>query len=264
MKEYRSQQQSDSPRAGGGAAGSASGQAAAAQKPFAVFDIDGTLIRWQLYHAMADSLAKRGHIDEKAYASIRDARLMWKRRAGQQSFSEYQVFVIEAYEQALLQLSPSQLKQAVEDVFAEYKDQVYTYTRDLIKQLKKDGYLLFAISGSQIEIVSKIAEHYGFNDFIGTKYVVQGGRLTKHFPSADKKTALEKMVAKYPITFDGSIAVGDSVGDIPMLERVDTPIVLNPERELLDHARAKGWKIVIERKNVIYELKSDGGKYLLA
>ncbi len=27
-------------------------------QPFAVFDIDGTIIRWQLYHALADELAK--------------------------------------------------------------------------------------------------------------------------------------------------------------------------------------------------------------
>ena len=26
-------------------------------RPFAVFDIDGTIIRWQLYHALADELA---------------------------------------------------------------------------------------------------------------------------------------------------------------------------------------------------------------
>ena len=34
---------------------------------FAVFDIDGTLIRWQLYHAIADELAKSGHIDAETY-----------------------------------------------------------------------------------------------------------------------------------------------------------------------------------------------------
>ena len=34
-------------------------------RPFAVFDIDGTLIRWQLYHSIADTLARLGHIEPK-------------------------------------------------------------------------------------------------------------------------------------------------------------------------------------------------------
>ena len=32
-------------------------------RPFAVFDIDGTLIRWQLYHAVADDMAKQNIIN---------------------------------------------------------------------------------------------------------------------------------------------------------------------------------------------------------
>ena len=38
----------------------------------------------------------------------------------------------------------------VERVFEKYKDQVYRYTRDLIRELKSQDYLLFAISGSQV------------------------------------------------------------------------------------------------------------------
>ena len=105
---------------------------------FAVFDIDGTLIRWQLYHAIADALAKRGLIDAKTYQFIRDARMVWKRRTHGEAFSAYQSELVVAYEKLLLDLSYKDFKKAVNAVFNEYKDQVYTYTRELVKRLNMD------------------------------------------------------------------------------------------------------------------------------
>jgi len=235
----------------------------ASGRKFAVFDIDGTLIRWQLYHALADALAKNSHIDAKTYAAIRDARMQWKQRSGLQSFSEYQVYVIKAYEETLLKLTPRELEQAVDDVFNEYKDQVYIFTRGLIKQLKDDGYTLFAISGSQTEIIAKIADYYGFDDYVATEYTVKSGKLQKIFPAADKKKALMDLVKKHQVGFAESVAVGDSAGDIPMLEDVEEPLVFNPDDELFKYADEKSWKIIIERKNMVYELEKSSGKYQL-
>lgn len=235
-------------------------------KPFAVFDIDGTLIRWQLYHAIADALAKKGHIDAKTHQKIKDARMVWKRRVHSESFATYQSELVEAYEKLLLDLSYKDFKQAVNSVFDEYKDQVYTYTRELIKRLKNDGYLLFAISGSQIEIVSKIAKYYGFDDCVGTIYEHEAdkfsGALTIHL--GGKHVILKELIDKHGATMAGSLAVGDSDSDISMLEIVETPVAFNPEHKLFDYAKSKGWKIVIERKNMIYELEKQDGRYLLA
>ena len=234
-------------------------------RPFAVFDIDGTLIRWQLYHAIADALAKRGLIDAKTYQSIRDARMRWKKRAHSEAFSAYQSELVVAYEKLLLDLSYKDFKKAVTGVFDEYKDQVYTYTRELVKRLKKDGYLLFAISGSQIEIVSKIAKRYGFDDCVGTIYEHEAdkftGAMTAHL--GGKHAVLQELIDKHHAGMAGSIAVGDSASDISMLEMVERPIAFNPEQKLFEHAKTKGWKIVIERKNIVYELKKRDGKYIL-
>ncbi len=236
------------------------------KRPFAAFDIDGTLIRWQLYHAIADALAKRGLIDAKTYQSIRDARMDWKRRTHGEAFSAYQSELVVAYEKLLLDLSYKDFKKAVNGVFDEYKDQVYTYTRELVKKLKKDGCLLFAISGSQIEIVSKIAKYYGFDDCVGTIYEHEGdkftGAMTAHL--GGKHVVLRELIDKHHADTAGSIAVGDAASDISMLEMVETPIAFNPERNLFEHAKTKGWKIVIERKNIVYELKKQDGRYVLA
>lgn len=236
------------------------------QRPFAVFDIDGTLIRWQLYHAIADELAKNGHIDAQTYQKIKDARMVWKKRTHKEAFGAYQTELVIAYEKLLLDLSVASFNKAAQAVFNEYKDQVYVYTRELIKKLKKDGYLLFAISGSQMEIVSKIASYYGFDDCVGTIYAHEKnkftGSVTIHL--GGKHVVLQELINRHHASLSGSVAVGDSASDISMLEMVETPIAFNPEKKLFDQAKTKGWKIVIERKNMIYELKGSDGKYVLA
>jgi phosphoserine phosphatase len=108
-----------------------------AGKKFAVFDIDGTLIRWQLYHAVADSLVKLGFIDPVKYQAIKDARMIWKRRESSESFKKYELELVRLYSDILSELTTEQFETAADAVFEEYKDQVYTYTRDLVVRLNK-------------------------------------------------------------------------------------------------------------------------------
>jgi HAD superfamily hydrolase (TIGR01490 family) len=235
-------------------------------RKFAVFDIDGTLVRWQLYHAIADALARLGHMDPELHESIKTSRRAWKQRVEGRTFRDYEIEVINIYEKAIAKLSTKEVNDAIDDVFEEYKDQVYTYTRELIRDLKAKGYLLFAISGSQSEIVAKIAGYYGFDDFVGSEYETQGGKFTgnKTIGARDKDKTLKKLIEKHGADNSGSLGIGDSHSDIAMLELVEQPIAFNPERQLFEHAKKGGWKIVIERKNMIYELKESDGSYILA
>jgi len=236
------------------------------KKKFAVFDIDGTLIRWQLYHAAVDALASKGHLGLDASEQIHAERMTWKKRAHSEAFSDYEKFMIGLYEKALINLQPKIFDQIVSEVAEKYKDQVYTYTRDLILQLKKDGYFLLAISGSHNELVEIVAKQHGFDDWIGSTYNRNGDKFTGEIKvvSQNKKTELEKLITRHDLTTKGSYAIGDSHSDAVMMDMVSNPIAFNPDRRLFDYSRAKGWRIVVERKNMIYELEEHNGKYLLA
>lgn len=233
---------------------------------FALFDIDGTVIRWQLFHSVVNELIRRNQLSGDAAKAIHDARMTWKRRENEDSFKSYEQVLVHAYLDALTGLSVVQYNAAIESVFNEYKDQTYTYTRDLIRKLKADGYALFAISGSQQEIVSKFAEYYGFDDAIGAHLEQLNGHFTGKIetPALGKQAALDKLFARHDVTKDGSIAVGDSESDLALLEAVEQPIAFNPSAGLFAIAKDRGWKVVIERKNVVYELEENDGSYLLA
>jgi HAD superfamily hydrolase (TIGR01490 family) len=233
---------------------------------FAVFDIDGTLIRWQLYHAVVDGLAKQGLLDDKSKQKLHEARMRWKRREHAESFPEYEQTIIEVYVGVLKQITTDQFDQTVEKVIDEYKEQTYTYTRDLVRELKKQGYILLVVSGSQQELVDKIAEAYGFDFALGSSYERAQGRFTgkSEIIAKDKRKALRRLIDARKLDAKASIGVGDTHSDIPMLEIVEQPIAFNPDQRLFDHARKHGWKIVVERKNVVYELEEQDGKYVLS
>jgi HAD superfamily hydrolase (TIGR01490 family) len=235
-------------------------------KKFAVFDIDGTLIRWQLYHAVADELARLGHFGAIEYEAVKRARMTWKRRESEDSFKEYERALVNLVDQVIPSISLADWQTASRTVIREYQDQVYTYTRNLVRHLKEQGYLLFAISASQGDIVGLLAKHYGFDDFAASAYEQKDGKFTgqKDILSHERKPeALQRLADKHQASYTTSIGVGDSESDIPMLAAVEQPIAFNPTKLLFEHAKAQGWQIVVERKNVIYELRSENGKYEL-
>lgn len=235
-------------------------------RKFAVFDIDGTVIRWQLYHAIVSQLAAENFLSQDAETRIKNAQNIWKQRTHRQSFREYEHELVHVYLEAISNVPPAEYERIVDTVFDEYKDQVYVYTRDLIRDLKAQGYLLFAISGSHQEIINKMATYYGFDDAVGAVFAQENGRFTGEMqtPIGRKDVVLDELIAKHGASRTDSIAVGDSGGDAAMLEVVARPLAFNPDRDLFEIAVQKGWRIVVERKNMSYELEPNNGTYVLA
>lgn len=225
-------------------------------KKFAVFDIDGTLIRWQLYHALVDRLAKKGYLGEGVYEKLQDARMDWKVRNDDEGFYRYELSLIKTFDETVDGLDEKVFMELVDEVFEQYKDQVYTYTRDLIKKLKQEDYFLMFISGSHNELVQRLAEYYGFDDFAGTNYAREGSRLKSDvfIAAHHKEDLLKKMIDKHNLSTEDSYAVGDTSSDAPMLAMVQNPIAFNPDKKLYELAKENNWKTVVERKNVVYEL----------
>ena len=233
---------------------------------FAVFDIDGTLIRWQLYHVIVDRLAQSGQLSSEAAAQLKKARMKWKNREHHESFADYEQVLIDIFESSLKNINPKVFDSLVSNVIDQYQKQVYTYTRDLITELKQRGYVILAISGSHHELVEEIARAYGFDDWVGTTYERKDGSYSgKSFiASHHKAQVLQDLIRKHSLTHDGSYAVGDSRSDAPMLELVENPIAFNPDHNLISIARNNHWDIVIERKNMVYQLEWNNGRYVLA
>ena len=70
----------------------------------------------------------------------------------------------------------------------------------------------------------------------------------------DKASILKRAMEKENLMLEHSIGVGDTESDIAFLEMVAQPICFNPNKKLYRYAKRMGWKVVVERKDVVYEL----------
>lgn len=233
---------------------------------FAVFDIDGTVARTSLYLAMVHALMRRGIINKAGAARIETALEHWLSRSDDQAFETYGDVCVEVLNEALPSIKVSAYEEAVEEVLSRFGHKTYRYPIRLIKELKEQGYKIFAVSGSEERLVKAFCERYGFDDFIGNSYGHDGIYFTGERGSTyrDKQQYVEQLMTKHGCVKEGSIAMGDSHGDIEMLAFVDRAIAFNPNQELYKHAQEQGWEIVVERKNVVYNLQAGKHGYLLA
>lgn len=226
-------------------------------RPVAVFDIDGTVFRSSLVLELIEALVERGILPSAVREAYERERERWWNREG-----EYAAYVGKAV-QAFLSHIKGVSYEAVEGVVTELaetkKYRVYRYTRDLIKELRRKGYFLLAISHSPRFIVEPFGFYHGFDKVYGFFYETGPtgaftGTVEDRELMQNKAAILERAVRKEGLTLKGSVGVGDTESDIPMLELVERPIAFNPNRKLHDHAKLRGWEIVVERKDVIYEL----------
>ncbi len=226
----------------------------------AVFDIDGTIFRSSLLIQLINGLVEAGVFPDNASKEMEKDYLAWLDRKG--TYDNYIGQVVNIYWKYIRGVRVGDVKKVSREVIAWQKDRVYRYTRDLIKKCKRNGYFLVAISGSPDYIVSAFAKDTGFDASFGSVSEIERGVFTGRALNRDTVTNKEKVLKRLVkslsegVDLKESIAVGDSEGDIPMLKMVGKPIAFNPNRILAQHAKKKSWKIVVERKDVIYDIKS--------
>src|SRR5690606_20461304 len=69
------------------------------------------------------------------------------------------------------------------------------------------------------------------------------GRTERYCYGPAKAVALSEVAERDGIDLSASYAYSDSATDLPMLEAVGHPVVVNPDRDLLRVARARGWEV---------------------
>lgn len=225
-------------------------------RPIAVFDIDGTIFRSSLFHELVEQLVDRGLLPTKVRDEYRASQLKWLDRAGR--YEDYTMDMVHAFRDNLKGVPFEEVSYIAGEIIDEKKNRLYRYTRDLVRELKGKGYYLLAISWSPRFMVEALGHELGFDKVYGFFYEVgPSGNFTGNVEDEDlimnKAAVLERAAKKAGLSLEQSIGVGDTESDIPMLELVEIPIAFNPNQSLFEHAKKRGWRTVVERKDVVYE-----------
>src|SRR3989344_479788 len=227
------------------------------KKRFAVFDIDGTIFRSSLLIEVVEEMIRRGVFPETAHRQYFREKNNWQNRAG--GYEDYIMGVVRAFGRNIKGVRFRDFQRASRAVVRANKDRVYSYTRDLVRELKNKNYYLLAISHSPKEFVHDFALNLGVAKVFGRilewdeKKILTGNTYYEDL-IMDKSKILKRVIEKEAPPLKDSVGVGDTESDIAFLKMVDKPICFNPNSVLYRAAKRNGWQVVVERKDVVYKL----------
>jgi HAD superfamily phosphoserine phosphatase-like hydrolase len=182
----------------------------------------------------------------------------WRSREGK--YDDYIEAVVESFLLHIKGVHYGEFADIGRRVVATQSKYVYRYTRDLIKTLKEEGYYLVAISQSPKTVLDEFCGQYGFDKVYGRMYEIGPqdcftGQVIDEHLIKNKANIVRRIRDRHPeLSMEGSIAVGDTEGDITLLEQVERPVCFNPNQPLFEYAKRNDWEVVVERKDVIYHL----------
>ena len=222
----------------------------------AVFDIDGTIFRKNLAFELINELAWMKVFPKSVRDELVDLYSRWLDHKG--TYEQYRQALVRLYVENLKGCQKEEVLKAAQVVMPFFKDRTYIFANNLIAELRKKKYHIIAVSGSPSEIVEEYNKYLKFDAVFGSVYetdasgVYSGEAVFE--PTRHKGHVVKQYAIENGLTLVGSYGVGDTESDAKFLEVVENPIAFNPNLNLKTIAEKNGWRIVVEKKDVIYEV----------
>ncbi|WP_026919779.1 HAD family hydrolase [Gordonia shandongensis] len=140
---------------------------------------------------------------------------------------------------------------AVRDIVSETLDDIvrpviFDEAAEIISQHREAGHEIVLISASGIEMVEPIGELLGVDVVRASRMRIVDGRYSGELDfycyGENKAVAMRELAAERGYDLSRSYAYSDSSTDIPMLDAVGHPTVVNPDKTLRAHALTRGWE----------------------
>src|SRR6186997_132573 len=212
----------------------------------AFFDLDRTLLKRSSALALAGSFREHGVIGRGQLAKAAAWQLLFAARGASAET------VRKASEDGLMVLKGFRVEDlrdlvagAMEPIL---KPLVYQEPLSLVERHRKRGEPVYIVSATLQEIVEEIAHELDFDGALGsTCEIVDGvytGRSLRGAHGDGKAAAVRELAAQAGLDLAASTAYSDSHTDLPFLEAVGNPVVVNPDRELRRIAVERDWPIL--------------------
>jgi HAD superfamily hydrolase (TIGR01490 family) len=212
----------------------------------AFFDLDKTIIAKSSALAFGRPFYKDGLISRRDMVKSAYAQLVFRLGGA----DEQQMARIRDHVAALCRgWRVDQVRQIVNETLDELiNPYVYAEAAALIDEHRSAGRDVVVVSTSGEEMVRPIADQLGISDVIATRMVVDDGRYTGevayYAAGPTKAEAARELAKERDYDLESSYAYSDSVSDVPLLEVVGHPTVVNPDRGLRRVAADRGWQVL--------------------
>ena len=211
--------------------------------PLAIFDLDNTLIGGDSDYLWGEFLCDEGIItDRESFQKMNDY-FYHQYEIGEldiYAWAEFSFKVLSEHSfDKLNQLRKDFMETKIRPIFLEK-------AQNCIDNHKKNGDSVLVITASNTFVTKPIVEMYGIEHLLATEPEFVSGRFTGKVSGipcfqSGKIDNLMPWLEKNNENLIGSYFYSDSHNDLPLLELVDNPIVINGDPILIAAANENGW-----------------------
>ncbi|WP_404463377.1 HAD-IB family hydrolase [Vreelandella aquamarina] len=211
----------------------------------AIFDLDNTLLSIDSDHAWGEFLLEQGAVDPVAYREANE-RFMADYNAGTLDMMAFLALALKP----LADNTPEQLAAWHQQFMASKIEQhILPKAEELLARHRTKGDTLLIITATNRFITGPIAERLGVDDLIAVEPEMIDGRYTGQVDGVPsyregKVTRLHAWLEAQDLTMDGAWFYSDSHNDLPLLEKVDNPVAVDPDDTLRQVAEERNWRIM--------------------
>ncbi|MCF6345155.1 MAG: HAD-IB family hydrolase [Thiomicrorhabdus sp.] len=211
----------------------------------AIFDLDNTLIANDSDFLWGEFLVANGYVDAEQFAQ-KNTQFYQDYQQGCLDITAYQRFALKPLSEQSLET----LEQWHQQFMQQYIEPILLpKAHDLVKKHKENGDRVIIITATNTFITRPIGLRYGITELLGTEGEIKNGRYTGEVSGIPtfqegKVTRLNAWLKQEGETLEGSFFYSDSHNDLPLLKRVDYPVVVDGDETLIKFAKAHQWPIM--------------------
>jgi HAD superfamily phosphoserine phosphatase-like hydrolase len=229
-----------------------------AQPTIAVLDVDGTLFPGALGIELLRELMRADCCDQAAAEQVFEVVAAY--RGGAIGFASMATRAYQAYATALAGRDTQVIEAHARELWARLRGQLFEFVPALISSLRARGFSIMLISGSPLEMIRLVADELDISEAYGAVLTRQRGRYTGALDLSsgvpgEKARIFAAATSRLgrDVCAQRCFAIGDSLTDVALFERVGLPLAFEPEPELATIAHARGWMIAT-RADVLAQL----------
>lgn len=212
----------------------------------AFFDVDNTLV-----HGASIVLFARGLAARKYFSYNDIMKFAWQQAKFRMTGREDMNDVAQGRDKALSFIagrSTDELVSLGEEIYDEYiADKIWPGTQALAQRHLAAGQQVWLVTATPVELAQTIATRLGLTGALGTVAESEDGVFTGrlvgdilHGPG--KAHAIRSLAVREGLNLRRCTAYSDSYNDVPMLSLVGTAVAINPDSDLRDVAKVRGWE----------------------
>lgn len=198
----------------------------------ALCDVDGTIFRDSFFLEILDRLIQ---IKDATDMHGRHERMhiLWKAR--EITYDEYLWEAIDIFLELIVWVSQKDFEDICHDAVVSSMSRTYVWTKSFLNNFIEQGWKVFLVSGSPMEIVQEFAELSGFSGAVGSYYFcdknwIKTGERCPLFSNQAKLDVLNYVREKF--NPKSIVGIGDTNGDFSMITMADYGYTINPSKEL--------------------------------